>query len=222
MAWWVNALPDPSRQPSERRFLVRQAWGLLTASLVFLLLVVALVFFYQPAQAAWQANLGALRQSHSELSEYEPVNFEKRSIDVVRKEAGESLFPAEASYQRALEIDPTNRTALQRLASLAFSRENYAESLSYAQALWQAGHRDPTSRLLYGEALAANGQIAQAAEVLSGVTWAEFRLMGTAWYRYWLGGDAERAANAWSVVLLLNPENQDAVKWLKEAQSKIK
>jgi hypothetical protein len=222
LAWWVNALPDSTRQPSERRFLIRQTQGLLSASLVFLLVIAALVLFYKPARAAWQANLGALRQSHFELSEYEPANFARRSIDDLRKEASEPLIQAETSYQVSLEIDPANRTALQRLASMAFSRNEYAESLSYAQALWQAGHRDPTSRLLLGEALTADGQIAQAAEVLSGVTWAEYRLMGTAWYRYWLGGDAQRAANAWAVVLLLNPGNQDAARWVKEAQSKLK
>jgi tetratricopeptide (TPR) repeat protein len=221
-AYWVNFQYDSALKALEQTRLVQQFRRLLAASLAAFLVIAFLIVFYKPAKAAWFANYGAIKQSYYELSVYDPLQFENRPIDAIRKEMASPYLQAELSYQNSLEFNPVNRTALQRLASLAFSRDNYEKSLEYTQKLWQAGLRDPTTRILYAEALIANEQASQAANILSGVPWGEYHVMGTAWYRYWLSGDYERAVYAWSTALLLNPENEQAARWLKEAQEKLK
>ena len=66
--------------------------------------------------------------------------------------------------------------------------------------------RDVVTRLVYSDALAANGRPEAAAKAVAGLTWAEPRLLGQAWFRYWLNQDYRRAADAWQAVLLLNPQ----------------
>ena len=62
----------------------------------------------------------------------------------------------------------------------------------------------------------ANGQVDAAAETMRGLTWAESRLGGHAWYRYYLAGDYQHAIYAWQTVLLLNPTNDSAAYWLTQ------
>ena len=55
--------------------------------------------------------------------------------------------------------------------------------------------------------------------MVRGLTWAERRLRGQAWYRYWVNGDYRRAADAWATVILLNPAAKtDLAAWQAEAE----
>jgi TolA-binding protein len=55
-----------------------------------------------------------------------------------------------------------------------------------------------------------------------GLAWAEERLNYEAWYRYYQNQDYRRAADAYQVVLLLNPNSESASYWLAEAQKNIR
>lgn len=189
---------------------------------ILTLLVLVLVVFHRPLLGAWYGNLGAIYQTHVELTRYDPAHFDDPTIDLVRRTA--DLSWAEQQYQKALALDSTNRTALQRLSEIALSRGQYAQALVWMQAAWQAGYRDAVTRMLLGDAWVANGQVDAAVEVVRGLTWAENRLLGQAWYRYWLGvppgnPDYPRAANAWRAALLLNPENITLENWISQAES---
>jgi hypothetical protein len=89
------------------------------------------------------------------------------------------------------------------------------------QAAWDDGHRDEVTRLLLGDALLATGQVEDAVETVRGLTWAEMRIGGQAWYRYWVNGDYRRAADAWGAALLLDPENEEAAHWQQEAEKRL-
>jgi hypothetical protein len=223
-AWMVNLKTAHDPQPSTEHKTTRLPdWALYTAGISIALGVGVILLLWRPLLSKWYANQGALAQTRLELSQYDPSRFESLSIDDIRRNAPpRQLEPITSAFNMALALDPENRTALQRMAQIAFSLDEYEKSLTYTQKLWNAGYRDDTTRLLYGDALIANGDLSGAENVLRGLTWAEDRLMTTAWYRYWINDDIQRAADFWQVVLMLNPDNSDANHWSFEAQSKIK
>jgi hypothetical protein len=169
--------------------------------------------------SAWYANLGAIKQSKLELSTYNPSNFSDMGMDVVRQSI--DLSAAETDFMKALEWQPNNRTALQRLGGIALSRGEYEAALSWLQSAWDQGHRDEVTRLLYGDALVANGQPDKAAQVVQGLGWAEGRLMFQAYYRYTTRHDFRRASDAWRAVQMINPYNRDAQRNINEAEKRL-
>jgi O-antigen ligase len=176
---------------------------------VALLLILA---FYRPLLASWYANLGALTQARMELSRYDPDHFDRPTLDQIRREI--DLGDAQRSFQQALNYQPNERTAIQRLALISLSRGEYETARLLLDGAMAAGEHDQVTRLLYGDMLVAEGRLPEAADAVRGIDWANDRLMWQAWYRYWLDGDIQRAANAWKTVLLLDPANQDAQGWL--------
>jgi hypothetical protein len=174
-------------------------------------LVFGTLLFTRQLAYTWLVNLGTLSQSRIELSSYNPDAFDKATLDMIRQQ--NDLSPAQEYYRAALRLDGDNVTALQRLSSIALSQGEYERALTWMQSAWEAGYRDEITRLLYGDALVAAGDIQTAAEVLRNLSWAESRLLFQAWYRYWSQGDEQRAADAWRTVLLLNPDNRVALHW---------
>jgi hypothetical protein len=197
-----------------RRQKARMAYVVVSA----LVLGLALIVGGRTIKGAWYANLGALEQARAELSVYDPIHFDKITMDQARQQV--NLDQARRLLTRAKEVDPANPTARQRLASIDLSLGRYPEALAELQAAWDAGHRDSVTRMLYGDALVAAGQPERAAEVIRGLTWAEARLLGQAWSRYWVSKDYRRAADAWTAVLLLNPGNNTAAQSRAEAEKR--
>ncbi len=159
-----------------------------------------------------------------ELTRYNPYEFLKYDIDQMRQDSVQdgSLAPAMANFARAMEIDPQQRTAVQRQAQIALSTREYAAALDTMNRLWQSGDRDDVTRLLYADALVANGQPKPAAEAVRGLNWAHSRLLGQSWYRYWIYQDYQRAADAFTAILLLDPQTPNVPDLLKQAQEKLK
>jgi len=186
------------------------------------LIVVALLGLagaWRTVVGAWYANLGAIEQARIELGLYDPEHFDKLTMDQVRQQV--DLTQAQALLARAKQVDPRNPTARQRLAAIDLSLARYPQALAEMQAAWDAGHRDSVTRLLYGDALVANGQPQRAAEVVRGLKWSETRLMLQASARYRDNEDYRRAADAWSAVSLLNPSNTGAANSRSEAEKHL-
>jgi tetratricopeptide (TPR) repeat protein len=184
--------------------------------------VAALVlgFMFRERLAAMAlANRGALTQSRVELSAYELGGFQKLTLDQVRR--SHDLTSAIADFDRALAHDPANRTARQRLTGIALSQKQYVRALDYASAAWDLGERDEITRILLVDALMANGRLREAAALITNPRTAGERLHGQAWYRYWIDGDAERAANVWAVAVRVNPDDQRAAAHLDIARARL-
>ena len=177
-------------------------------------------FFWRPVGAAWYANLGAVHQTWAELGIYDPNHFGDPTLDQIR--GREDLTAAERFFARALALSPGQVTARTRLAEIALGRGQYGQALAHAQAAWDAGHRDRVTRLLLGDALVAAGEVEAGAKVVRGLEWAEGRLDGQAWSRYWVGGDYRRAADAWRAVVELNPKNEGAAQSIAAAEERAK
>jgi len=178
-----------------------------------------LAAYWRPALSRVYANLGSVEQARVELTAYDPSAVHWRSLDEIRRE--ENLDRAIGWFRRALVYDGRQVTARQRLAAVAMARGDYAEALRHMEAVCEGGHRDPTTRLLLGDALVANGDVSGAALVIAGQPRAVDRLLDQAWSRYW---EAERwgeARDAWETVLLLEPENRHAAYWAGEATQRL-
>ena len=168
-----------------------------------------LLIFFRPLAARWTANLGVIEQTRLELGAYDAAHFDNPTLDEVRQQL--DLSQASAHFQQALAWNPTDRTALQRLAQIALSTGDYPQALSWMQTAWGAGQRDEITRLLLGDGLAAAGQPQAAAEMVRGLPWATGRLNTQAWYRYVRQEDFARAAFAWQAVLALDPNDAHAL-----------
>ncbi|MBN1260435.1 MAG: O-antigen ligase family protein [Anaerolineae bacterium] len=186
---------------------------------IIVLLGIFTAAFWTPLRALWYTNLGAVYQTQLELQTYDSNNYDKLTLDQVRQEANLSI--AEAYFNRALMINPSQVTARTRLAQIALARGHYGEALSHAQAAWDGGHRDHVTRLVLGDALTAMGEVEAAVEVVREQSDAKVRLDGQAWSRYWVNGDYQRAAHAWRAALLLDPGDERVRQWLEKAESQL-
>lgn len=178
------------------------------------------ILFYRPIFSAFYANLGAVEQTQMEMSNYNPDNFQKDSLDQVRRRL--TLDRVEILLQKSLAWNPKNRVALLRLGDIALSYSDESSAKEALQAAWNAGYRDNRTRLLYGDLLVMQGEVQNAASVQKGIPWAESRMSGQAWYRYWLNNEYRRALDAWQTVLLLDPSNQNARYWSEQAIQRLK
>jgi hypothetical protein len=213
---WRRSKPASPQTTISRYIWQRWKGRGLAASVVLLLAL--LVPLWQPLRATWFANLGAVHQTRTELSQYDYRNFDDPSLDEIRQQA--DLSTAEWFFSRALELNPCQVTARTRLAQLDLAREQYERALDHVQTAWAGGHRDRVTQLLLGEALIANGQVKAAVEAVRGIEWAQLRFEGQAWYRYWVNEDYGRAADAWRANLILDPESEYTEYWLREAEAK--
>jgi O-antigen ligase len=183
------------------------------------LLALTCILFYRPILSAFYANLGAIEQTRLEMSNYDPDNFQNDSLDQVRQHL--SLDDVQSLLHKSLDWNPKNRVALLRLGDIALSYNDEPDAAKDLQAAWDYGYHDNRTRLLYGDLLVMQGKVQAAASVQKGVAWAELRMSGQAWYRYWLNNDYRRALDAWQTVLLLDPSNQNARYWSEQAVQQI-
>jgi len=175
--------------------------------------------FWRPLLAQGYASLGAMRQARVELARYEFGKTPGFIMDSVRQV--EDLTPSMALFQRAIALEAGNATARQRLAGIYLSRGEYEAALQHIEAAWEAGRRDPVTRLLRGDVLVAMGRVEEAAEVVAGLPWAQVRLEGQAWDRYWVNDDFMRAAYAWRTIALMQPEGAEyALQRAQEAEQR--
>jgi O-antigen ligase len=167
--------------------------GTLTLAVLLIgLLVLGLIAGPNGIRAAWHANRGAVAQARLVLGAYDPER-RRPSLGTLRREL--DLRPALAHFRRALAHDPTNPTARQRMAMIALDRRQFDAALVGMETLWQAGHRDRVTRLLYGDALVAAGRVDEAVPIIEGLPFAHARLLGQAW-TYHLAGDPDRETYA--------------------------
>jgi len=169
--------------------------------------------------AGIHANLGAVAQAKVELAAYDPEARPWLSLDAIRNE--EDLGPAIEQFERALAYDSAQLTARQRLAGIHLARGQAAQARTHMDQTWQAGHRDPTTRLLYGDALVATGDAVGAAQAIGGQPRAADRLLLQAWDRYWEQERWQEAHAAWEAVLLIEPKHQHAAYWADQARQRL-
>lgn len=179
--------------------------------------VIGLIFFRNSLLAAYETNLAVVEQAKIELARYDPARFTELSLEQIRLR--EDYSRPMARFARVLQYKPRQLAASQHLAEFALMRGEYDNGLAYIEPLWTAGRRDRVTRILFASALVADGQPQAAAAVVNGLTWAEERLSYEAWYRYYVNQDFDRAGDAYRAVLLLDPTDDNAQRWLADIEN---
>lgn len=182
---------------------------------IFGVFVIALVFF-NPLTSLYLSNLGSINQSQIELSNYNPDNYNDMTLDKIRRT--KNLSPAQGSFNLSLVRWSRNPTALNRLAQIDMSLKAYDAAQTKMDMAWERGNWNNVTRLLYSDALVANGEIEEAAQLLQEIPAAQDRLLYQSWYRYIEDFDYMRASYALQTVLLINPENTEAQIRLEKVQ----
>jgi tetratricopeptide (TPR) repeat protein len=163
--------------------------GLVVASGLLLITVVA-GWLYGPKRlaAVWMADWGAVLLSQVQLSDF-PSNEWTASQDISQ------LAQAQAWLERAVRLDPSNRTANHRLGLIALQSRDYDAATDYLKVahLQDASHRGVIKNLGYAYVWA--GQYDQALPLLAQIPEAGQEL---GYYtRWWKGqGRADLAQNA--------------------------
>lgn len=148
-------------QPAEVvPFSLRRRRLIMTVGAAAVLLTALFVSFRQPIQAQWTANLGALELARAELIDW-PTNQWDLGDDLQRFDKAAALF------ERALAIDPQNRTAHHRLGVIALVKRDFETAVFHLE---QA--RDVTNSYRgiiksLGYSYVWNDQLDQAAKMLA-------------------------------------------------------
>lgn len=178
------------KEPTRRRSLLWKGGGLIAAAL----LGIALVISWRPVAAMAYGNLGALSQARGEMRE-ELTNSQRQVL----------LEQATDYYRRAVTLDSENRTAHQRLGTLAMDAQQVNEAITHLETAYETDPSNTTTRKALGLAYTWAGHLNRAETLLAGSPDITEELNVWGW---WWGTQDERqwSANAYRVSLRLEPD----------------
>jgi O-antigen ligase len=140
--------------------------GRLVLALLPVASVLALVLL-PGTRAAFQANLGAVRQTQAELSVYAWPQWPVQ--DALRRDPNVKLDDALTRYAAALRLDANNVTAHRRLGQIALSRGDMAAARLHLEQAFAAAPDQRVTRQLLGEVYALDGDAEGAAALWQGL-----------------------------------------------------
>lgn len=155
---------------------------------------VLLLIAWPGSEAQWLANRGALEQTRTELFHF---SFPLIKIqDEVRRNPEIDLAPAVQFYRAALERNPTNLTALRRLAQIEISRGDYASALQKLETAYRLAPEQRATRQMLGEVYAVTGDSERAGAMWRTVENGASQLEARLWWHQFIGESdaAERIA----------------------------
>ena len=134
-----------------------------------------LAVFWAPVRSRWLSDLASVALAREELADWpaEAVGL-SRPID--------ADGAARRQLQTAVRLDPTNRTAHQRLGILALNRGDFTQAVDELEAAWglDADHRGVRKTL--GYALVWSGNLGQALPLLREIPEAQTEMGFFAWW----------------------------------------
>ena len=145
-----------------------QKW-LVLGGIIFVMIGFGVVAGRKPLSGIWHSNLGAISMAQYELTGW-PINKWNMNADVSR------LEPARARFQRAVKINPNNRTARHRLGLIALQGGQYGEAQDQLGEAYRIDNHHRGIQKAYGYANAWAGNYDQAAQLLAEIPEAEFEL----------------------------------------------
>jgi tetratricopeptide (TPR) repeat protein len=169
------ALAGPEAPPPQAQAGLGARARLLAAGAAALALLAGGLIFWRPLAAAWHANLGALAFGRVDLAGWPTGKWDDGS-------RAAAYGPAEAELKNAVELQPGNRTANQRLGLAAISRRDFASAADYLEQAYQAdpGHRGVNKALAFTYVWLGNYEA--AGPLLAGLPEASSELSVYAWW----------------------------------------
>lgn len=172
--------------------------------------LVAVAISLSPLRATYHANLGCALQARADL--LESLDDDQRAA--LRQRAADH-------YQRAVQIDPYNRTAHQRLGVMHMDEGRFHQAVEHLHIAWQADPANTTTHKALGLAYVWVGELERAKPLLRGVPDVVEELNTWGWWRSRQGQMAQ-SANAYRMSLLLKPDQpqvREKVEQLEGEQS---
>jgi hypothetical protein len=152
---------------------VFKGWKPLAAAITASLLLLV-VFFNQPVQAAWFANLGAVQMSKIELANFPAGQWTGKSSS--------ELSGAKALFEQAVQKDPSNPTANYRLGLLALGQQDFPSAVNFLETAFRGAPQHRGIQKSLGISYAWDGQLSAANTLLSGVAEAEAEMEVYSWW----------------------------------------
>jgi hypothetical protein len=115
--------------------------------------------FWRPITAAFYANLGVVEMAHVHLAGWPADRVEGERLLAV-------IGPAELTFQKALQTDPNQLTALYHLGMISVERREYEKANGYLAQAYEASPGHYGIRKLYGYSYLWLGNTDQAAGLL--------------------------------------------------------
>lgn len=132
------------------------------------------------APARWEANLGAVLQTRTELGLYHGPEWSFQ--DQVRRQQALELAPAEAHFATALELNPAQPTAHRRLGAIALAQGRFEQAKDHLSAAYAVAPYDRATRQLLGEVLALEGNVNGAVQMWQGLDFGQGQFMVREWW----------------------------------------
>ncbi|MGB5844108.1 MAG: O-antigen ligase family protein [Anaerolineales bacterium] len=170
-------------------------------SIVVILTLAGIAIFRKPIFASWYSNLGAAQMAKWELANW-PKDQWNADSDV------SPLEPAQQLFDKAVSIDPDQRTAWHRSGLIAMQMRDFdAAQVELEQALKIDPEHNGIRKSL-GYVYVWNGHLDQAASLLEGIDEAKDEMEAYAW---WWGENKrpDLADQAIKMAQILNLETSD-------------
>ncbi len=171
------ALSYPSKNERIARISLLQRWHqvVIIIVLVVMLLLLAGVVSTTTWSAVLNANIGAIAMARVDLADWPTGNW-----DDGRNVA--ALNSAEDMFYRALQWDPSNRTAHHRLGLIAMLRRDFTTAVSHLERAFESdpGHRGIHKSL--GYSYVWSGDLERAADLLHDIPEAREEMQVYVWW----------------------------------------
>jgi hypothetical protein len=168
-------------------------------------LIVAGVQLLPGLQAAWQANLGAVAQTRTELSIYRWQDYPIQ--DAMRRREQAALAPAAARFRAALTRNPANVTANRRLGQIDLSLGHYEEARRLLETAYAADPEQRATRQLLGGSYATPGEVDKAVTLWQSVDVRLGQLLLRKWWYDQIGDQSRAGWIAKAVRIMGGPAN---------------
>jgi O-antigen ligase len=147
----------------------------LLPSIVIILLIIVFFGYRKFILSSWNANLGAVEMSRSELQNW-PQNKWNENPDVSSLEASESLFIT------SIEYSPNQRTSWHRLGLISMQRRDFSSAQVELEVAFQIDPAHRGIRKSLGYAYVWGNKLDQAERVLEGITEAKSEMEVYTWW----------------------------------------
>ena len=190
----VPLVGEPEHQSARsavKRSKFRRNPAIIAGGVLLIAALPLIVGFRRSILAQWYANLGSVMMARIELG-----NFPAGGWDTGANLS--ALTTAPSSFERALELDPANRTAHHRLGLIAMLRRDFSEAVAHLEQAYAADSSHRGIRKTLGYSYVWAGEPDLAAPMLSAIPEAS-QEMGV--YVWWWGvqGRQDLAAQAESM-----------------------